>query len=292
MSEKKIIQPFIKHDNNASQDGKILKMCNEFRKLSKTMDRSELESFVSIGAYGAFWRILEFLKSNTLSVNDIDVLADNIRLDEKFIKMIFDNFGLFTVIDGNYVSERLLRDNKRQEEKGAKASESASTRWVMSIFKKSYEEIFDKTPVIDSEEIDKLKSYNNTIPEFKKVLPDIVYTLKFIKFDDKINMKPLCNWLLTGNNLARVYNGEFGKLRHKKTPSEIAQEKKKAEEEKLKEQAEEINIESFRTKERAIEYIVSHTKDIKFLTPIDGQLIDRYNITNKELKQAIKELNK
>ena len=45
-----ITKPYFSHDESASQDGKILKMFRDFRKLSKEMTQEELESFVAVGA--------------------------------------------------------------------------------------------------------------------------------------------------------------------------------------------------------------------------------------------------
>ena len=50
--------------------------------------------------------------------------------------------------------------------------------------------------------------------------------LKTLKFDGKINFSPKSNWLLKDNNLARIYHGEFGELKHKKTQAEIRAEEK------------------------------------------------------------------
>ena len=91
MKEDKIIKPFFSHDESASQDGKILKLYRDFRKLSKDMTQEELESFVANGAYGIFWRIVEFMHGNNLPVDDIDILADDFRVNVKFIEKILND---------------------------------------------------------------------------------------------------------------------------------------------------------------------------------------------------------
>lgn len=132
-TDKKLIQPFIKHDDNASQDGKILKMYFSFRKLAKTMEREELESFVAHGAYAIFWRILEFMRNNKLPVDNVEIISDNLRIKTEYVEQILNDFDLFHIQNGEYVSDRLLRDLQLQEEKSKSARESANRLVVVSI---------------------------------------------------------------------------------------------------------------------------------------------------------------
>lgn len=81
----KLTNPWFEHDENASSDGKFLKMFRDFRKLAKTMERSELESFVALGAYAVFWRLAEFMHGNNLHVGDEDIIADDLRIDTNIV---------------------------------------------------------------------------------------------------------------------------------------------------------------------------------------------------------------
>lgn len=302
MAQDKIIQPYIKHDENASRDGKILRLCLDFRKYAKKMTREELESFVSHGAYAIFWQIIEFMHSDTLFTDDIEVLADNLRVNPEFIRKILNDYGLFKVKDGEYISERLLRDLERQEEKSKKAKDSAKRRWevttLLSNFKKAYMEFFEEAPVLKSEEIEALKKYSETVPDFKDKLRDIVYTLKNLQFSRDINFNPCANWLLKGNNLARLLNGEFGKLQHKKTPEEEAKEEKEAkakEEEFNKPSPEEEACMRAQTKEEVLEIISKNARLVgrkPLFLPSLKKYAEQYGITDDEIRERLKENGK
>lgn len=288
MKEKKLIQPFLKHDDNASQDGKILKMYLDFRKLAKTMDREELETFVAHGAYAIFWRILEFMRNNQLPENDIEVISDNLRIKTEYVSKILNDFNLFHVENGEYISERLLRDLRNQEEKSKAASDSAKTKWLLSAFNKYYKEFFEQEAILDSDEIEKLKKYQDAIPDLKEKLRDILYTLKNLRFETDINYKPSANWLLKGNNLGKLLNGEFGKLKHKKTAVEIREEEKElCKKRKEAQQPDEFReeCESINEKEKAIELAIQSINTFDFIAPPIKALMERFNITIEELKE-------
>lgn len=297
MAENNLIQPYIKHDDNASQDGKILRMCLEFRRNAKSMSREELETFVSHGAYAIFWRILEFMKSDNLYVDDVELLSDNLRVDARFINQILNDFELFRVQNGEYVSDRLLRDIKRQREKSEKASKSANTKYLLSDFDKNYEDVFGKKPILSSEEIEALKKYSSQIEDLREKLPDLIYTLKGLKFETDTKFIPTANWLLKGNNLLRLYNGEFGKLKHKKTAKEIEEEQKKALEKQAEQSKDEIEfttqINSIYNKSDAIAFIanrIPHNADGKlFINPSLKPLCEKFDIIDREIKDFLNE---
>lgn len=297
MAENNLIQPYIKHDDNASQDGKILRMCLEFRRNAKSMSREELETFVSHGAYAIFWRILEFMKSDNLYVDDVELLSDNLRVDARFINQILNDFELFRVQNGEYVSDRLLRDIKRQREKSEKASKSANTKYLLSDFDKNYEDVFGKKPILSSEEIEALKKYSSQIEDLREKLPDLIYTLKGLKFETDTKFIPTANWLLKGNNLLRLYNGEFGKLKHKKTTKEIEEEQKKALEKQAEQSKDEIEfttqVNSIYNKSDAIAFIakrIPHNADGRlFINPSLKPLCEKFDIIDREIKDFLNE---
>lgn len=285
-----ITKPYFSHDESASQDGKILKMFRDFRKLSKSMTREELESFSAVGAYGIFWRIVEFMHSNKLLIDDVDVLADDIRVDSKFIEMILKNYDLFRIESNYYVSDRILRNLNKQQEITSKNKTAAETRWLMSDFKKFYVEIFGNAPCLEQEDIEALKEYAEKIENFKEVLPDILYTLSKIKFDDKAkDYTPLTNWLLGKHHLSSVYEGAFsgGKLRSWKKEKE---RRKQEEEEKKRRISSEREYEEeepvFDSKAEALEYIAKNTgKNLKFLHPQIKKIMKLFDITTKEIEE-------
>lgn len=289
-----ITKPYFSHDESASQDGKILKMFRDFRKMSKEMTREELESFVAVGAYGVFWRIVEFMHGNNLLVDDVDVLADDLRIDTKYIQQILNDYELFRIEGDCYISDRILKNLNKQQSKSEKSKTAVETRWLLSDFDKNYEDVFGKKPVLSSEEIEALKKYSQQISDLREKLPDLIYTLKGLKFETDTKFVPSANWLLKGNNLLRLYNGEFGKLRHKKTESEIKAEQKRIEQEEAernKPSELELQIERISGKADAIQFIKDFYSGKRvvincgraFILPTLRTLTEKFDITEKEL---------
>lgn len=296
-----ITKPYFSHDESASQDGKILKMFRDFRKLSKEMTREELESFVAVGAYGIFWRIVEFMHGNNLLVNDVDVIADDLRIDTKFIEMILNNYELFRIEGDCYISDRILKNLNKQQSKSEKSKTAVETRWLLSDFDKNFEDIFGKKPVLSSDEIEALKKYSQQISDLREKLPDLLYTLKGLKFETDTKFVPSANWLLKGNNLLRLYNGEFGKLKHKLTEKEIAEQKKLQEEKEaeLNKPSElEMQAERISSKADALDFIVGQYRGKSipmnsgkiFLIPTLKDLAKKFDITNAEIIERHKEI--
>ena len=296
-----ITKPYFSHDESASQDGKILKMFRDFRKLSKEMTQEELESFVAVGAYGIFWRIVEFMHGNNLLVDDVDVIADDLRIDTKFIEMILNNYELFRIEGDCYISDRILKNLNKQQSKSEKNKKSAETRWLLSDFDKNFEDIFGKKPVLSSDEIEALKKYSQQISDLREKLPDLLYTLKGLKFETDTKFVPSANWLLKGNNLLRLYNGEFGNLKHKLTEKEIAEQKKLQEEKEaeLNKPSElEMQAERISSKADALDFIVGQYRGKSipmnsgriFLIPTLKDLAKKFDITNAEIIERHKEI--
>lgn len=280
MRTSEITKPYFSHDYAPLEDKNLLKL------------------FITMGAegYGIYWLIVEFMHQNTFIVGEENLLAYKTHIDVEKIKMVMNDFQLFRQEqseNGNiYVSDRILRNLNYVEQKNEAKTQAANIRWLLSSFNKSYEDVFGKKPVLSSDEIETLKDYSTKIPDFKKVLPDIIYTLSFIEFDDKIKTKPLCDWLLTKNNLARVYNGEFGKLRHKKTPSEVKAEQQKLSDEQKESEQEKAELESkmnaIETKSEAIEFLsgyITKTEKKILVNPTVKPLQEKFNITLQELRE-------
>lgn len=289
-----ITKPYFSHDESASQDGKILKMFRDFRKLAKEMSKEELESFVAVGAYGIFWRIVEFMHGNNLLVDDVDVLADDLRIDTKYIEQILNGYELFRIEGDCYISDRILKNLNKQKSKSEKNKVAVEVRWLLSDFDKNYEDVFGRKPMLSPEEIEALKKYSQQINDLREKLPDLIYTLKGLKFETDTKFVPSANWLLKGNNLLRLYNGEFGKLKHKLTEKEIADLKRKEEEEraKLEEPTElELRVEKASGKFEALEIIKEYHANKKlviqrgkpFIIPTLRILVERFDLTDKEI---------
>ncbi len=272
--EKKLINPWFEHDENASKDGKILKMFHDFRKLAKTMERSELESFVALGAYAVFWRIVEYLHSDTLSSDDIDVISDDLRIDTKYVKMILTKFNLFHVENGNFVSDRILQNLKRRNEKSKKSKKAIQFRWIKNEYNEQYKATFGFEVILTERETKKLYQLSMTVPDLKDKLADVFYTAKNMKpFDNGVT--PNSSWLLKNDNLIDVLNGKYGRLKHQKSEQELIEEQQAKREVFVSE------TDSIATKAEAIEFIKSQGLTKK--NPVCKKLISDFDIAESEV---------
>lgn len=203
------VNPFFSHDIGTRQSSEIKKL------------------LIAMGweGYGLWWAIVEYMHRNPFPIEDETVLAYDLRCDKEKIHQIMNDFGLFEIQEGHYVSNRILRNLNYRNQKSNQTQEAANARWIVATFIKLYEAEFAETPALTPPETKCLKEYARTIDNLKEKLPDILYTLKNLKFKDIPNFKPCANWLLAKNNLARLVNGEFGKLQHKKTEEELQEEK-------------------------------------------------------------------
>ena len=282
MKEDKIIRPFFSHDYTPLEDKNLLKL------------------FITMGAegYGIYWLVVEFMHQNTFVVGEEELLAFKFRIEAEKIKRVMSEFGLFRIEerenDSVYISDRILRNLNYVEQKNEAKTQAANVRWLLSAFNKAYIEFFGEEPVLQSSEIESLKKYNEKIPDLKAKLRDIIYTLKNLKFDTDVNFKPCANWLLKDNNLARLVNGEFGALKHKKTEKELKEQQQKLaleEAERNKPSELQLAVERISGKAEALDFIAKQYKDKKVINmngkamiiPTLKDLMKKFDITDKEV---------
>jgi hypothetical protein len=292
-----ITEPYFSHDIAARQDEKILKMFFSFRKQAKEMTREELESLAALSSYGLFWSIVEYMHRNPLAVSDSDVIADDLRISEKFVKMVLDDFELFRKENEQYVSDRILKNINKQEEKSSASSKAAKARWVLSKLKSDYTEIYGFAPVLSDKEIAIFLKYSEQIEGFKDNLADYLYTVKGLKFDNNPNFNPSINWLLTENHLPKLVNGEYGKL--KSWAKEVARRKaieKQKQEEQAAEEENSLDIETVCNRVDAVNILVKYSNWIKavnrlHINPYAEPLLKKFDIDKAEIKELkLKEL--
>lgn len=282
IKEDKIIRPFFSHDYTPLEDKNLLKL------------------FITMGAegYGIYWLVVEFMHQNTFIVGEEELLAFKFRVDVEKIKRVMNEFQLFRIeereTDSVYISDRILRNLNYVEQKNEDKKQAANVRWLLSSFNKAYVEFFGEEPILQPSEIESLKKYNEKIPDLKAKLRDIIYTLKNLKFDTKTNFKPCANWLLKDNNLARLLNGEFGKLEHCKTQKEIETEKqmiKQQQQEDEKPTELQIAIDNVTNKQQALDLIAEFYKDKKLIMsrnkivilPTLRILLSKFHISEQEV---------
>ena len=226
--------------------------------------------------YGLFWAIVEFMHRNELKVGEERFICG--KNYEAKIKSILNDYGLFHIEDDYYISNRIIRNIEEQQEKSKAGRTAVETRWLLSTYKKVYKEVFDIEPVIEDEEVQTLKRYARKIKNFKTILPDIIFTLSKIQFSNGINVKARSNWLLSEDNLGKVYNGQFGNLRS-------WQAEKASREPKKEEVVEEIKLPKFNDKSEAIKYIAENNTSLQFLNPKHKAVMKEFGITTKELEE-------
>lgn len=271
---KKIIRPFLKHDEDAQNDRELAKIIYKYDYLG----------------YGLYWSIVEFLhKNRELSVGE-EYLIRGYDKHSDIINAILHNGELFRIEDNCYISDRIIEELDTTNQKVEQKKDAVQTRWLMSDFKKAYIEFFGEEPVLSQPEIENLKTYALRIPDLKNKFRDILYTLKTLKFDTDINFVPCANWLLKENHMARLLNGEFGKLKHKKTAKEIKAEQQAKQLELQKSSEPEFDINSIETKEEALKVLVEYSTYIhtyKKLTINNDvkPLLKMFDITADEVKE-------
>ena len=292
---KEIIKPYLKHDEDAISDGKISKMMFTFRKLSAELPADVLQKFLPHAAYGIYWQILEFMYSNKFKTENIEIMADELRIPPEYVKKILDDFDLFEFNNDEYVSLRLLKDKEKRNEIKTSATDAINTRWLLAELNKAYKEFFGCEPILKTNEIEILKDYSKTIPDFKTKLRDIIYTVKNIKFDTKTNFTPSINWLLKDNNLTRVLNGEWGKLLHKPTEQELKEEEIARKKEIIKAQQPSelgLKISKIDSREDALDFIHEFYAEKNKPLFISGKLVvnphvkelcEKFDISNSEI---------
>lgn len=283
-----VTEPYFSHDIGTRGDKKILKMFYSFRGQSKTMPKEELEQFVAVGAYGIFWAIVEYMHKNEMRIDDVEIIADDLRVDSKYIKQIMDDFELFHQESGYYISDRILENISQQEEKTKKAKVAAESRWLLADFCTEYEKVFGIKPVLEDKEINALKKCSKKIDSFKSKLPAILSVLSKIKFDTSIGFIPRVNWLLAGNNIYQIVNGQYGKL----NVSLSEQEKKvlKQQQKEFEEKISNFDINKFDSKITAMDFIVRGNSE-RTLHRCHEELMKKFDISKTELAKHWEKVN-
>lgn len=292
----KIVETFFSHDKAAKADKKIVKMFYESRKNSNNISTKTATDLLPHAAYGVYWEVVEYMHRNRLKVEELDMLADELRVDYEFLKAIMNNYNLFHIEDGYYISDRIKRNLEFQATKNEKRVQAATIKWIFADLYKVYKEIFGVKPELTDEEKAKYLKNATNIENWKEKLPDILYTLKLLKFKDKPNFNPSINWLLTENYLQKLLNGEYGKLLSWSEAKKIQAQKQTDEQEEIRIAAENEKffnqiLASIDTKEIAIKVIVENTRDksFKIILPQYKKLMENFGITVKELKEWGKE---
>lgn len=191
-----ITEPYFSHDISARQDKSIIFLIEE----------------MGFEGYGLFWAVVEFMHRNKLNVGEERLVVGKDNADK--VLRILNDFKLFRIEDGEYISDRIQNNISKQEEKSKKAKVAANTKWILSALKKAHIDVFGKEPVLNDDEVKVFLNYSNKIPNLKDKLPDLLYTTQRLKFENKPDFVGSVNWLLKQGNLTQMLNGGFGELKN------------------------------------------------------------------------------
>lgn len=130
--ESKIIQNrYFPHDVEASSDEKFIAMNYFFRRCEDVQILNALDkSFLPYAAYGLYWKIIEHIHKHKIQTDKLYILADEWRIDEKFLKLVLDEFNLFQIQDDCYISKRVLKNFEEQEKRSEIARQNVQRRYA------------------------------------------------------------------------------------------------------------------------------------------------------------------
>lgn len=312
MSKKNYKDPYFQHDRYARQDPKIKAMLVHFRKESETKAQA---------AVCIYWWIIEDMHTDDYPISKLDVFADDYRCDADFLKSILEDFELFRMEDDCYVSDRVLRNLKEQQEKSEKARNKANKRWknkgeetpkeemteadeefvnnVIQIFNTE----FNKTQIVSKENREKIynitKANNLTLDIWQKVFEN---AKRGWDFGDKKNVKPMLKnilgeWDSFASDDYFLAPDREAAAKAKKEREE-AEERKRAEERRLQE---EENARSQAAREAicdatsAINYIINYMKIPECVikkSPTVKEYANKYGFTVGDVIEARKNKDK
>ena len=299
MTKKIYKETYFQHDRYARQDPKIKSMLVHFRK------ESEQKAQAAVCIY---WWIVEDMHTDDYPISKLEVFADDYRCDVEFLKSILEDFELFHIENGCYVSNRVLRNLKEQEEKSEKARRSAQKRWgknkkdipaeseekqppeydeelvlsIIQIFNKE----FKKSQIVSKENkirIFKIHKENNlSIEDWNKIFSN---ARRGWDIGERKNVKPNLKTILT--EWDSFASDDYFLAPDREAAAELEKQKKLEEEKKRAEQAEEARLQDEKRKQDYNE-ICNKQSALNYLLkycPIKRQEFLVRNSTFKELSE-------
>jgi len=265
-----IIEPYFSHDIASRQDRDIILLLDE----------------MGYEGYGLFWAVVEFMHRNKLRVGEERLIAGKDYAEK--VAHILNDFELFRIEDGEYISDRILRNINKQTEKSKKASAAAQAKWTLSALKSAYIEVFGQEPCLTDEEGKIFLKYTDKFPNLKDRLCDVLYTTQKLKFDNNPDFIGSINWLLQSNNLTKMLNGGFGELKNWQAHKQWLA--KKELENKQPRGLGDFDIETVNSIEDAKELVLTHSKYDEsrkqfVVEPEYVGLIDKFELSKKELRK-------
>ncbi len=272
-----IVEPYFSHDIASRQDRDIILLLDD----------------MGYEGYGLFWAIVEFLHRNKLRVGEERLIAGKNFADK--VAHILNDFELFRIENGEYISDRILRNINKQTEKSKKASAAIQARWALSALKSAHIEVFGQEPCLTDDEVKIFLKYADKFPNLKDRLCDILYTTQKLKFDNNPDFIGSINWLLQGNNLTKMLNGGLGELKNWQAHKQWLEKKeqKKNQPRGLEENTQ-INFDAISSKADAVELVLNNStyfeaKNKLIINPAYTVLVEKFDLPIPELLKKKKE---
>lgn len=263
-----IIEPYFSHDVSSRQDRSIILLLDE----------------MGYEGYGLFWAVVEFMHRNKLRVGEERLIAGKDYAEK--VHRVLNDFELFRIENDEYISDRILRNISKQEEKSKKASAAATAKWAMSALKSAHIEVFGIEPVLNDDEVKTFLNYTNKIPNLKDRLCDFLYTTQKLKFENKPDFKGSINWLLKDTHLTQMLHGGFGDIKSWQAHKEFLAKKEKEQVKGLMD----FDIDTVDSKVVAEELVLTHSefnpaRNQFIVEPEYAGLIDKFELSKKDLRK-------
>lgn len=122
---KQKVNRYFPHDIDSNEDEKIMDMIFYF----KTKVNDFKTPMLQYTALGLYWTIIQYLHIKEIPTDKLEIFADKWQVDKDFLKTVLEKFNLFKIKNGNYISERVLKNIQEIEEKSSRGKKAASSRW-------------------------------------------------------------------------------------------------------------------------------------------------------------------
>lgn len=192
--ESKIIQNrYFPHDVEASSDEKFIAMNYFFRRCEDAEILNALDkSFLPYAAYGLYWKIIEHIHKHKIQTDKLYILADEWRINEKFLKLVLNEFNLFQIQDDCYISKRVLKNFEEQEKRSEIARQNVQRRYAQQNQKpkektEEEKEALKKAIVFlnESENLPLNQQFTSMYSQYQKL--DEINRMKALEFYKEIN---------------------------------------------------------------------------------------------------------
>lgn len=195
-NENKSIQNrYFPHDVEASSDEKFTEMNYFFRRVKENSLNALLnKSLLPLAGYGLYWKLIEHLHKHKIKADKVYVLADEWRVDEDFLKLVLDNFNLFEIQDGYYISKRVLKNLEEQEKRSEIARQNVQRRYTQQNQKPKEKSDAEKEALKkataylnQTENIPLNQQFTSMYEQYQKL--DEINRMKALEFYKEVNKK-------------------------------------------------------------------------------------------------------